>query len=369
MPLGTQPISSRAPQAWVQATQFGVKADGATDDATALQAAVNAVKNTGDGWGTVQLPTGHILLNNTVVIPTGVRLQGAGQYATRLLKGADVILLDVSGQHPGLTTTSDVKNTGFADLSLWGLGDGVGTASLMRAYYSNQMNLDRVGFYYTGGMAFDAVELWDTAFTQCQFEVCGSTTLPAVQLAGSSGAVTGFGHSTDLCNNVYFNRCRWEECYSAVWSFGDPHPNELIRFNHCKFETSRAAASQVQLWYCDFSTFTDSYFQVSNISGAAKQICLELNLANLTTVKGLFARSSTGHQAISSVIQIQDSNNVSIRDIGCETDSAASKPSVALVTYVGTNRRHLRSNVQYAYWNEVGWAPTQYSGAPTDVVT
>jgi Pectate lyase superfamily protein len=58
----------------MNATDLGVKADGTTDDTSALQAALNEAGET--GGGIVELPAGQVRLNGTLTVPSGVTLQG-----------------------------------------------------------------------------------------------------------------------------------------------------------------------------------------------------------------------------------------------------------------------------------------------------
>jgi len=61
----------------MNATDFGVKGDGKTDDTPAIQAALNKAGET--GGGVVQLPTGQYRLDGTLAVPSGVTLQGVWQ--------------------------------------------------------------------------------------------------------------------------------------------------------------------------------------------------------------------------------------------------------------------------------------------------
>jgi hypothetical protein len=90
------------------------------DDTAAIQAAVDAVFNT--GGGTVYIPTGTYLVSSIVKNWTGavtVRLQGAGKRATKLKKktGTTTPILDFSSDISILDTYSEV-----CDLWLEGLG-------------------------------------------------------------------------------------------------------------------------------------------------------------------------------------------------------------------------------------------------------
>lgn len=58
----------------VSPLEFGLKADGSTDDTSAVQRALN--KAAEEGGGVVQLPSGQIRIEGNLVVPRGVTLQG-----------------------------------------------------------------------------------------------------------------------------------------------------------------------------------------------------------------------------------------------------------------------------------------------------
>lgn len=296
---------------------------------------------------------------------------GQGMDSTNIYGASDIILIDNSGLHPSTTTTHTVIRSGLMNLSLHGLGQGVGTKSLFRGYYCSQLKCESVGFYYSGGRAIEAVEMWDCTFEKCKFEVCGATdaSYPAVHLMAGNGATAGFGHSNDLTNNIYFDKCIWEWCPSSIWSQGDNHPNELIRFHDCKFETAIATGDVIRFDWSLYGSITDSYFQLDGLGGSAKINGVNIKNGSYgTNIKNLLIRTSSSNATIANGIVISGSDNVALRDILCET-GAATKPATALVTYIGTNKDHLRSNVNYATWNNAGWSPTIYSGTPTTTIT
>src|SRR5512139_11703 len=66
--------SALAPSSPINARHHGAKADGKTDDTTALQAALNAAATKGP---VCYLPSGHYRLNGPLTVPPGVTLCGA----------------------------------------------------------------------------------------------------------------------------------------------------------------------------------------------------------------------------------------------------------------------------------------------------
>ena len=72
--LGAESSSAPAATPSLNARDFGVKGDGATDDTKALQAALDAAPKKGP---VCHLPAGHYRLEGSVVVPPGVTLWGA----------------------------------------------------------------------------------------------------------------------------------------------------------------------------------------------------------------------------------------------------------------------------------------------------
>lgn len=72
-----QPVAKK----YYEAKDYGVKANGFTDDTEALRTALAAATQS---EGTVVLPAGTVVISETIELPQGVSLQGAGQGATTL---------------------------------------------------------------------------------------------------------------------------------------------------------------------------------------------------------------------------------------------------------------------------------------------
>ena len=87
--LTATPAQGATVPAFADATTFGAKADGMTDNAPAIRAAWNS------GAKKVLLPPGVMILGSQLVVPAGVKLVGAGKYATILSKGfsGDAVVL------------------------------------------------------------------------------------------------------------------------------------------------------------------------------------------------------------------------------------------------------------------------------------
>ena len=80
-PLKFTTLPQRVKPVYYEAGDYGVKANGFTDDTEALRRALAAAARTG---GTVVLPPGIVVISETIALPEGVSLRGSGEKATSL---------------------------------------------------------------------------------------------------------------------------------------------------------------------------------------------------------------------------------------------------------------------------------------------
>jgi len=238
-PDGTQRAQ---PWARLNAINFGAKGDGVADDTDAIQAAINAA---GDG-GIVEIPRGIYMIRGLKITKFGTTLSGEGRWATRLvrLSGTDP-LVDVSGQG---TMQGHLRYCSITNITLEG---GNSQGILLRSYYADSCTYRDVHFLSCDGRATDLVEVWDTRFTLCIWENCGSQEESAVMLRNSLAAGE-FGFSNDCTNQVHFISCRWEEFRNGAIKIdgaanGSQKALNGIFFMSCKMETSLAAGPALQI--------------------------------------------------------------------------------------------------------------------------
>jgi hypothetical protein len=102
--------TSALPGGYVNATAYGMKCDGTTDDTAALQAAINATLPASQG--TLFLPAGMCIITSTIVITGPIKLTGAGGGASSAYAGTDLRWQGAS------TTTPMIDMQGVQDAVL-----------------------------------------------------------------------------------------------------------------------------------------------------------------------------------------------------------------------------------------------------------
>lgn len=137
---------------FVNVKDFGAVGDGVTDDSAAIQAAIDDVS--GDGGGSIYMPSGTFIHASTINIPSGIKLLGDSR-GDKILSGPTKgTILKYTGTSTGISINGsmsgleDVALVGTASCVGYGLklnGDGNGVES---------WTLKDVSFYkYTAGTA------------------------------------------------------------------------------------------------------------------------------------------------------------------------------------------------------------------------
>lgn len=123
---------------WVDARDYGVTADGATNDSTALASALSAASS---GAKCVQLPAGTIKLSTRVDVPSGVTLQGVGD--ATIVTGAglnlfsDATVQDLALLYDGTQTRAITRDTASATTRV------TVTGCLFRGAWADGIYVDR----------------------------------------------------------------------------------------------------------------------------------------------------------------------------------------------------------------------------------
>jgi hypothetical protein len=197
----------------VDARWFGVRADGSTNDAAALQAAIDLV-STG---GVVMLPRGTISYGTTLTVYGAVTLQGQGRGETTL---------SYTGAAQGIvqsTPSTRIYDVVIRDLTLSDAGTGtigLDMASVSSGVFENLL-IDgfTTGVSITGSNGF------------CVYNRFINVT--------AANATTGFIVGAAGSNSNTFSACRANVCTTG-WNITDSNQNQLIG---CQIESGTTGVS------------------------------------------------------------------------------------------------------------------------------
>ncbi len=221
---------------------YGAKGDGATDDTNAIQAAIDAA---GMG-GAVDIPRGEYMIRGLKIKHNGVTIEGGAFGGTRLIRHSGTQpLIDVCGQS---SVNGHVRYCAISAIKLNG-NNMPGT--LLRSIYADSCIYRDVLFVNCKDVATDLVEVWDTRFTQCIWEYCGTIAKPAM-LIRNTMPQGQFGYSDDNTNQIHFIACRWEAFRNGALKLdamanGSSRKLNGIFMTSCKMETRFAAGSPFQI--------------------------------------------------------------------------------------------------------------------------
>ncbi|MFJ1754779.1 glycosyl hydrolase family 28-related protein [Kitasatospora sp. NPDC088134] len=230
---------------WFSVRDHGAVGDGTTDDTAAVQGALDAAAAA--GGGTVYFPGGRYLVKPNGGTPAltvggnGIRLVGASSKAAMLVKGADGILLRISGAGPDNSGATHRRYCAVEDLGF----NGNNRSGLVLELYYNDNTVVR-DVYITNNLdiCVDGVELWDSRFANLVVESStgpANSSKPNMWLRNAS-AITGWGSSVDNTNQVHVVGCRFEAFGTgALWITAGSNSNNPngIYVTDCKFETSQ----------------------------------------------------------------------------------------------------------------------------------
>ncbi|RKE22964.1 glycosyl hydrolase family 28-related protein [Streptomyces sp. TLI_171] len=229
---------------WFNVKDYGALGNGGADDTAAVQGALDAAATA--GGGTVYFPAGKYLVKpngSTPALTVGgncIRLVGAGSKASVLVKGADGILLRISGAGPDNSGATHRRYCAVEDLGCNGNGK---PGLVLELYYNDNTVVRDVYITSNPDICIDGVELWDSRFTNLVVESSTGapfTAKPNMWLRNASAA-SGWGSSVDNTNQVHLVGCRFEAFGTgALWiTAGNSNNPNGIHLTDCKFETSQ----------------------------------------------------------------------------------------------------------------------------------
>jgi hypothetical protein len=196
------------------------------------------------GTSTLYIPAGYYYINsNTWVIPTRLKIEGDGT-SSRITRRNSGWLMDISGFGDFVAGTQTRNNAvTLRDLQLHGSSN---SGTLIRAYYSSEILIDKCKFAFNDGPAIDGVEWWDSRVQNCFFDWCGGsdTERPVIYLRNAVSVTdTGvFGYSADSTNAIVITGCRFESFSGHAIKFNSTEVMgadslSQIFVTNCKFET------------------------------------------------------------------------------------------------------------------------------------
>jgi hypothetical protein len=156
-------------------TQYGATGNGVTDDTAAIQSALTAANSA--GGGVVYLPKGtYIVTPPSATVPaltigSNITIVGDGMGLTTIQKNGNGHLLDFSGPGPNPQTVNWTLNQELRDIAINGNGY---TGLLLRLYYVQMYIEQNVYLYGNGDVSVDAVQLYDSRFTNGLYLYGGS---------------------------------------------------------------------------------------------------------------------------------------------------------------------------------------------------
>jgi hypothetical protein len=307
----TAPVRATRPSLavdWLNVKKYNAKGDGVTDDAPAIQAAINAASAA--GGGTLYFPAGRYILNATLTWASGVNAIGAGARVSILqstnqtldcitgtdISGVTLQALQLSG--PGRGYGSGVRFTRFsapstANISLRDMliqsfgGDGVFCHELASS------TLHRVRVRTCGGLGFHLRSPQDTvlggtstSLISCSAEgnVTGGFWLDGMAyttLNACSASNTPAGYRLDNCLAVNITGSGAEQCTTGLIIYGG---NGTVVSG---FYTEASDGTSVWLTNATSGAILSGIVEASPGSGATT--CLRADAGTYGTALGLIA--------------------------------------------------------------------------------
>lgn len=220
----------------IAAASFGVVADGATDNTTALTNAVAAAAAAGGGSGsTLLLPPG-VILATTLSVPSHVYLRGCGRDVTTLRRtgsgtGPFVTSAEWSTRNGQVTTAGAPHDFGLADLtvdanSIGGSTTGHGVALHARAFGLSNIaiiNAPTVGLWseYGPNLVNEQIE---AQVADLRVSGCGGG---AIRWRGPSDSmlvrvITSLGTVSSTTPHIWVDDNAWAVAITDVHCWGSP---------------------------------------------------------------------------------------------------------------------------------------------------
>lgn len=353
-------------------------------DYSSLNAAVNAVPA---GGGKVILDGAYILTESLTPPQNNIVIEGQGATLTKIIKGADIPLIDVRGVTASMAFNDVRKNIYLNNLTLDGAGNTAWMGPLLRAYYAQFIHCTNVNFLSNYGPALSTAQLWDSYLTNCRFDYCGKATgsdsaVCHIKSVDQGVAAGQFGSSGgNNTNNLWFKDCVWEQNRdldlwfdgrnsSGAVDFGMDMVNKC-RLNNCKMEDASGAFRRGFMRLEGVSDYGSFLHDMTTVGGnGSAHDWVTIIGTQVATFRHTYLNGNDSGGIASSILAGVRFAGTAAGNADIDLDGlfgvmgAVNAPNQALVAFEGINNRISRRNVRYNF-NPSG--PPVYSGAPTTV--
>lgn len=293
---------------WLNVKKYNAKGDGTTDDAPAIQAAINAASAA--GGGTLYFPAGRYILNAALTWASGVNAVGAG---------ARVSILQSTNQTLDCITGTDISGVTMERLQLSGPGRGYGTGvrftrfsapatahitlrdMLIQSFGGDGVfchelagsMLQRVRVRTCGGLGFHLRSPQDTvlggtstSLVSCSAEgnVTGGFWLDGMAyttLSACSASNTPAGYRLDNCLAVSISGSGAEQCTTGLIIYGGSGTAVSGFYSEASDGTS--------VWLTNATTGVSLSGVVEASPGSGAVTCLKTDAGTFATAVGLIA--------------------------------------------------------------------------------
>ncbi|MFE9381369.1 glycosyl hydrolase family 28-related protein [Streptomyces sp. NPDC006855] len=293
---------------WLNIRDFGAVGDGVTDDAPAIQAAIDAASEA--GGGTLYVPAGRYILSAALAWASNVSAIGAGDR---------VSILQATNQNLDLITGTDIGNVTLQGLQLSGPGRGYGSAVRFTRFsapttpnitlrdvliqsmggdgvFCHQLAssvMHRVRVRSCGGIGFHLQAPQDTvlggtstSLVGCSAEGCvvagywlDGMSYTSLSACAAQGSPTGY--RLEACTGVTLTACGAEQCTTGLTVYGGTGANAH------GFVTDGSDGTSVWVTEAAAGVVLLSVTEVAPV--AAATACLRTDTGTVTTVLGLTA--------------------------------------------------------------------------------
>ena len=223
----------------VNVKDFGAKGDGVSDDTQAFNDAIAYIELHHNA-NTLYIPRGEYIISETLQIPSGLHLKGAGrdrktQDSTALKRKYDKTLLQAKGMSIlEENSTGHIEDFIVEDIKL--VSNDFKSTPMVDFTCAGNFRIKNC-FFFGQGTQLLLWEAFDSRITDTDFEWGGdaATKLPAIELRSTNGGNES-NPTKEYTNEIHFVGCRFESYPGYAIKTTGINTNEIFLTN-CKFES------------------------------------------------------------------------------------------------------------------------------------